>query len=123
MRKGYFSASFRGVEVVAVVSAVAVTASVPLFMYRPDLILASSGFSAFSGINHILPWRSAPEILPCLQRSWTRRTDIPHFSAASFGIKYFIGAHNPSYKYTLIQSYTFKRIISIKKLKGGQRCN
>ena len=50
-------------------------------LYR--VLLASIGFFAFMGINHILPIISAFAILFSEQRTATRLCDIPHLAAAS----------------------------------------
>lgn len=50
------------------------------FIYFPDLILSSFGFSASSGISQYAPTLYAPGILPSEQRTLILRCLIPHFS-------------------------------------------
>jgi hypothetical protein len=59
-------------------------------IYLPDLIRASAGFLAVSGISHTLLWRSAPSILPSSQSIRTLRCEIHHLAAASLGDMYLI---------------------------------
>ncbi len=57
-------------------------------MYLPDFILPSTGYSASSGIIHMLESFTAPSIFPAAQRACTFLTEISHFSAASFTVIY-----------------------------------
>ena len=54
----------------------------------PAFVRPSTGFTASLGIIQSRPKRTAPSILPSAQRSWTRRTPIPHFFATSSIFKY-----------------------------------
>ena len=70
--------------------------SVGFLIYFPLRILASAGFSASAGIIQRLPARCAPVMRPSLQRTFTRRWEMPHFSAASKVDRYFICSQPPS---------------------------
>ena len=84
--------------------------SVGFLIYFPLRILASAGFSASAGIIQRLPARCAPVMRPSLQRTFTRRWEMPHFSAASKVDRYFIRIRPPSPKLTLL--YSISGIIS-----------
>lgn len=54
------------------------------------IFLLSAGFSASSGINHVLPFFTTPDILPCSHNNAILLADMPHFSDISNVVKYSI---------------------------------
>ena len=61
-----------------------------VFIYFPLLIRASAGFSASSGMSHVLPAFWTPGIRPSLHRMPTRRDERSHFLPASVVVMNFI---------------------------------
>lgn len=57
-------------------------------IYLPDTILLSLGSSAFSGMSHTLPARSAPSIRPWQQYRLIRRVVQLNLAAASETVRY-----------------------------------
>ena len=58
------------------------------FLYSPVVILASTGFSASSGIAQARPNRLIPSIRPSRHNTCILRSEISHFSAACLIVKY-----------------------------------